>query len=115
MPRRSFATAGDSCFVSLVMSLLVAGSIAIDTVKTPVEEIPDLLAGSASYAEFGASFSSPVRLVGVVGNDFPESECEIWKSRKTATEGVQRANGKRFRWSGEYSWDLNTPETRSID
>ncbi len=96
------------------MSLLVVGSIAIDTVKTPVEEHSDLLGGSASYAALGASFFSPVRLVGVVGDDFPESEFQFWKSHKIDTKGVQRVNGKTFRWSGEYSWDLNTRETRSI-
>jgi sugar/nucleoside kinase (ribokinase family) len=96
------------------MSVLVVGSIAIDTVKTPVEEHADLLGGSASYAALGASFFSPVRLVGIVGSDFPESEFQFWKSRKIDSEGVQRANGKTFRWSGEYSWDLNMRETRSI-
>src|SRR5437899_1795155 len=96
------------------MSVLVVGSIAIDTVNTPVEEHSNLLGGSASYAAAAASFFSPVRLVGVVGDDFPESEFEFWKSRKIDSEGVQRANGKTFRWSGEYSWDLNTRETRSI-
>ena len=53
------------------MSVLVVGSIAIDTVKTPVEEHSNLLGGSASYAALAASFFSPVRLVGIVGNDFP--------------------------------------------
>jgi sugar/nucleoside kinase (ribokinase family) len=97
------------------MSVLVVGSIALDTVKTPVEEHSDLIGGSASYAALSASFFSPVRLVGVVGNDFPESEFEFWKKRKIDIGGVQRANGKTFRWSGEYSWDLNTRETRSIE
>jgi sugar/nucleoside kinase (ribokinase family) len=97
------------------MSVLVVGSIALDTVKTPVEEHSDLIGGSASYAALSASFFSPVRLVGVVGNDFPASEFEFWKSRKIDIDGVQRANGKTFRWSGEYSWDLNTRETRSIE
>jgi sugar/nucleoside kinase (ribokinase family) len=96
------------------MSVLVVGSIALDTVKTPVEEHADLLGGSASYAALGASFFSPVRLVGVVGDDFPESEFEFWKSRKIDSEGVERAKGKTFRWSGEYAWDLNTRETRSV-
>ena len=96
------------------MSVLVVGSIALDTVKTPVEEHSDLLGGSASYAAAAASFFSPVKLVGTVGNDFPESEFEFWKSRKIDSEGVQRVNGKTFRWSGEYSWDLNTRETRSV-
>ncbi len=96
------------------MSVLVVGSIALDTVKTPVEEHSNLLGGSASYAAAAASFFSPVKLVGVVGNDFPDSEFEFWKSRKIDSEGVQRVNGKTFRWSGEYSWDLNMRETRSI-
>jgi cytidine kinase len=101
-------------FVILIMSVLVVGSIAIDTVKTPVEEHSELLGGSASYAALAASFFSPVRLVGVVGDDFPNSEFDFWKSRKIDTQGVQRVTGKTFRWSGEYSWDLNTRETRSI-
>src|SRR5438552_1757374 len=96
------------------MSVLVVGSIALDTVKTPVEEHDDLLGGSASYAALGASFFSPVRLVGVVGKDFPGSEFDFWKTRNIDAEGVQRADGKTFRWSGEYSWDLNTRETKSV-
>src|SRR5207302_8658656 len=97
------------------MPVLVVGSIAIDTVKTPVEEHSDLLGGSASYAALAASFFSPVRLVGVVGDDFPKSEFDFWESRKIDSRGVQRVSAKTFRWSGEYSWDLNTRQTRSID
>ena len=96
------------------MSVLVVGSIALDTVKTPVEEQSDLLGGSASYAALSASFFSPVRLVGVVGSDFPAGEFDFWKERHIDTEGVQRVEGKTFRWSGEYAWDLNTRETRSV-
>src|SRR5438067_824942 len=96
------------------MSLLVVGSIALDTVKTPVEEHGDLLGGSASYAASAASYFSPVQLVGVVGSDFPQAEFDFWKSRKIDSAGVQRVEGKTFRWSGEYAWDLNTRETRSV-
>lgn len=96
------------------MSVLIVGSIALDTVKTPVEEHADLLGGSASYAALGASFFSPVKLVGIVGEDFPASEFEFWKSRQIDASGVQRAAGKTFRWSGEYAWDMNTRETRSV-
>jgi len=96
------------------MHVIVVGSIALDTVKTPVEEHTDLLGGSASYAALGASFFSPVRLVGIVGDDFPKTEFEFWKSRKIDVEGVQRVTGKTFRWSGEYAWDMNTRETRSV-
>lgn len=96
------------------MSVLIVGSIALDTVKTPVEEHADLLGGSASYASLGASFFSPVKLVGIVGEDFPESEFDFWKSRRIDATGVQRVPGKTFRWSGEYAWDMNTRETRSV-
>ena len=96
------------------MSILVVGSIGLDTVKTPVEEHTDLVGGSASYAALSASFFTPVNLVGIVGSDFPQSEFQFWKSRDIDTSGVQRVSGKTFRWSGEYAWDLNTRETRSI-
>jgi sugar/nucleoside kinase (ribokinase family) len=96
------------------MSVLIVGSIALDTVKTPVEEHADLLGGSASYAALGASFFTPVKMVGIVGDDFPESEFQFWKSRQIDASGVQRVAGKTFRWSGEYAWDMNTRETRSV-
>jgi sugar/nucleoside kinase (ribokinase family) len=96
------------------MSVLIVGSIALDTVKTPVEEHADLLGGSASYASLGASFFTPVKLVGIVGDDFPASEFDFWNSRQIDAAGVQRVPGKTFRWSGEYAWDMNTRETRSV-
>jgi sugar/nucleoside kinase (ribokinase family) len=96
------------------MSVLIVGSIALDTVKTQLEEHADLMGGSATYAALGASFFSPVKLVGIVGDDFPASEFEFWKSREIEAEGVQRVAGKTFRWSGEYAWDMNTRETRSV-
>jgi sugar/nucleoside kinase (ribokinase family) len=96
------------------MSVLIVGSIALDTVKTPVEEHADLLGGSASYAAVTASLFTPVKLVGIVGDDFPESEFAFWKSRQIDASGVQRVAGKTFRWSGEYAWDMNTRETRSV-
>src|SRR2546430_8436055 len=96
------------------VAVLIVGSIGLDTVKAPVEEHADLLGGSASYASLGASFFSPVKLVGIVGDDFPQSEFDFWKSRQIDASGVQRVAGKTFRWSGEYAWDMNTRETRSI-
>src|SRR5205085_3056308 len=96
------------------MSVLIVGSIALDTVKTPVEEHADLLGGSASYAALSASYFSPVKLVGIVGDDFPESEFDFSKSRQIDATGVQRVAGKTFRWSGEYAWDMNARETRSV-
>src|SRR5262249_19184725 len=66
-------------------------------------------------AALAASFFSRARLVAIAGDDFPKSEFDFWKSRKIATEGVQRVNGKTFRWSGAYSCDPNTRQTRSIE
>src|SRR5207302_5861480 len=97
------------------MSLLVVGSIALDTVKTPVAEHADLLGGSASYAAVGASFFTGVNLVGVVGEDFPKSHVGYFGTRKIDLEGLQTVPGKTFRWSGEYHWDLNTRTTRSVE
>lgn len=97
------------------MSVLVVGSIALDTIKTPIEEHADLLGGSASYATVAASFFSPARLVGVVGTDFPKDHIQLFESRNIDTTGLQIAEGKTFRWSGEYMWDLNTRETRSVE
>lgn len=97
------------------MSVLVVGSIALDTVKTPIEEHSDLLGGSASYASVGASFFSPVNFVGIVGEDFPKEHIEYLRSCRVDLEGLQIVPGKTFRWSGEYMWDLNTRETRSVE
>lgn len=97
------------------MSVLVVGSIALDTVKTPLAEHADLLGGSASYAALGASFFSPVNMVGVVGDDFPADHVALFQDRKIDLTGLQTVPGKTFRWSGEYMWDLNTRETRSVE
>jgi sugar/nucleoside kinase (ribokinase family) len=97
------------------MSVLVVGSIALDTVKTPMAEHADLLGGSASYAALGASFFSPVNLVGVVGDDFPKEHVGLFQDRRIDLAGLQIVPGKTFRWSGEYMWDLNTRETRSVE
>lgn len=95
------------------MAVLIVGSIALDDVKTPVEERFDLLGGSASYASVAAGYFSPVNLVAIVGEDFPADHWNFLQNRGINLEGVQRAPGKTFRWSGEYMWDMNTRETRS--
>jgi sugar/nucleoside kinase (ribokinase family) len=97
------------------MSVLVVGSIALDTIKTPIEEHADLLGGSASYASVAASFFAPSNLVGIVGEDFPREHIELLQSRNIDIAGLQIVPGKTFRWSGEYMWDLNTRETRSVE
>src|SRR5712675_1562654 len=96
------------------MSLLITGSIALDTVKTPLEEHADQLGGSASYASIAASFFTPVNLVGIVGSDFPQPYLDLYKKHKVNLDGLQVAAGKTFRWSGEYEWDMNKRKTLSV-
>ncbi len=94
--------------------LLVVGSIALDTVKTPAEEHADLLGGSASYGSVAASFFARPQLVGIVGDDFPPEHVAFFEQRGVDLAGLQRAAGPSFRWSGEYHADMNTRETRSV-
>ena len=96
------------------MSVLVTGSVALDSVKTPTEEHCDLLGGSASYASVAASFFSPVNMVGIVGTDFPKKYLELYSQHGINLDGLQIGEGKTFRWSGEYEWDLNKRRTLSV-
>ena len=96
------------------MPVLIVGSIALDTVKTPAEEHADLLGGSASYAAVAASFFTSTQLVGVVGSDFPEAHVSYFQSRGIDLAGLQKVEGASFRWSGEYMTDMNVRETRSV-
>lgn len=93
------------------MSVLVVGSIALDTVKTPAAERREQLGGSASYAAIAASFFGPVSLVGVVGEDFPAAHLELFRQRAIDLAGLQVRPGRTFRWAGEYHADLNTRTT----
>jgi sugar/nucleoside kinase (ribokinase family) len=96
------------------MSLLITGSIALDSVKTPIEEHPDLLGGSASYASISASFFAPVNLVGIVGSDFPKQYVALFEKHHVNLDGLQVVDGQTFRWSGEYEWDMNKRRTLSV-
>lgn len=97
------------------MSVLIVGSIAIDNIKTQLEEHRELLGGSASYASVSASFFSPVNLVGIVGSDFPKEHIALFQSRGVDLAGLQIVDGKTFRWSGEYEWDMNLRKTLSVE
>ena len=97
------------------MSLLVVGSVAIDSVETPYGAAPEALGGSAVYFSYAASFFHPVRLVGVVGEDFPDEFLEIIQSRDIDLAGLERAKGKTFRWSGRYVGDMNAAETLATE
>lgn len=94
------------------MSLLVVGSVAIDSVKTPFGERERSLGGSATHFSVSASFFTEVGVVAVVGEDFTEEDSAVFRERKIDTINLQRIpGGKTFRWAGEYGFDLNTAKT----
>ena len=98
------------------MSLLVTGSIAIDTVASPYGRAENVLGGSAVYFSFAASQYVPVRLVGVVGDDFPESFRRTLATRDIDLRGLEvRKGSKTFRWSGRFEGDMNAAETVEVD
>jgi len=98
------------------MSLLVTGSIGIDTVETPLGKADDVLGGSAVYFALAASLFTPVRLVGVVGEDFPADRLDVFKGRTVDLAGVERrAGSKTFRWHGRYVGDMNAAQTLRTD
>src|SRR4051812_3933298 len=98
------------------MSLLVTGSIGIDTIETPAGKRDDVVGGSAIYFSYAASFFTPVRLVGVVGEDCPMNFGEIFKGREVDTTGLETRKGsKTFRWHGSYLKDLNEAVTERVD
>jgi sugar/nucleoside kinase (ribokinase family) len=93
------------------MNVLIVGSTALDSIKTPKAENPRLLGGSASHAAVAASFFSPVKLIGVVGEDFPKPYLQLYKRRKIDLQGLQILPGKTFHWSGEYEVNMNNRRT----
>jgi sugar/nucleoside kinase (ribokinase family) len=93
------------------MSVLIVGSTALDSIRTPKAENPKLLGGSASHAAVAASFFSPVKMVGVVGDDFPKRYIQLYRRHKIDTEGLQILPGKTFHWSGEYELNMNNRRT----
>lgn len=94
------------------MSLLVVGSVALDTIETPFGRADDALGGSATFFSAAASLFQNVQLVGVVGSDFPRHELEFLERRGVDLSGLVQEPGESFRWSGVYSYDLNSRETR---
>jgi sugar/nucleoside kinase (ribokinase family) len=91
--------------------VLIVGSVAFDNVKTPLGEVNEALGGAAVYSSVAASFFSPVKLVGVVGEDFPEEHVGFLAARGIDLAGLQRVPGKTFRWAGYYEYDLNQAHT----
>jgi sugar/nucleoside kinase (ribokinase family) len=93
------------------MSVLVVGSVALDSVETPSGRRDEVLGGSASFFSTVASLFTPVSLVAVVGEDFPEEHLRFFASRSIDLAGLRRAPGRTFRWKGRYVGDLNQAES----
>ncbi|OQX71623.1 MAG: sugar kinase [Candidatus Cloacimonas sp. 4484_275] len=92
------------------MSLLIVGSIALDSVKTPFGEVREALGGSAVYASMASKHFSQTEIIGVIGKDFPEEHLKLLEDNKISIIGVEKVDGKTFRWKGVYN-DLNKAET----
>ncbi|MBI5473009.1 MAG: sugar kinase [Ignavibacteriae bacterium] len=99
------------------MSVLVVGSVALDSIETPFGSAKSALGGSATYISAAASyFTAPIRLVGVVGGDFPKSGIEFLEARGVDLEGLEIIkSGRTFHWSGKYHYDLNNRDTLATD
>jgi sugar/nucleoside kinase (ribokinase family) len=94
-----------------VTSILLVGSIGLDTLETPFGRVEDVLGGSASYFALAAALYAPVRMVAVVGDDFPDAHVRLLDSHGVDLTGLQRVPGKTFRWSGRYRFDMNSRDT----
>lgn len=97
------------------MSLLVVGSVALDSVQTPSESRDDVLGGSATFFSYAASYFTPVKLVSVVGEDWPSQHTELLQRRGIDTSGLKIVKGaKTFRWRGRYLPNMNDRETLEV-
>jgi len=93
------------------MGILVVGSVALDTVRTPAGYAEEVLGGTAVYASVAASYFADVSVVAVVGDDFPEGHVAFLQRKGIDTSGLWRQPGRTFRWKGEYTGDLNVART----
>lgn len=98
-----------------VPSIVVTGSVGIDTIETPDDRAEDVVGGSASHFAVAASMYTDVALVGIVGKDFPESHRKLLEDRKVDLRGLEVAeDGETFRWTGKYHENLNHRDTLSV-
>jgi sugar/nucleoside kinase (ribokinase family) len=100
---------------SATASVLVVGSVALDSVETPNGRREEILGGSASYFSLAARLFCPVFLVAVVGQDFPEAHVRLLDQRGVDLRGLDKAEGRTFRWRGRYTEDMNTVETLATE
>ncbi len=96
------------------MSIVVVGSVGIDTIETPFGREEDVLGGSASYFSLAARNFTDIHMVSSVGDDFPSAYSELLHSRGVDTEGIAVDDGETFRWEGRYDYDMKDPETVSV-
>jgi sugar/nucleoside kinase (ribokinase family) len=97
------------------MSLLVVGSIAIDSVETPSGRADDVVGGAATYFALAASFFAPVRMVAAIGDDFPAAAVADLERRGVDLRGLERRSGRTLRWRGRYHEDMNVRDTLGLD
>ena len=97
------------------MSLLVVGSMAFDSIKSPFGEVERVIGGSATYFSLAASYLTSVRLVSVVGRDFPKGTLDMLSARGIDLQGLKVAEGVTFHWKGYYEYDLNIAHTVKTD
>src|SRR5947209_1045311 len=93
------------------VSILVVGSVALDTIETPFSRAEEILGGAASFFSTAASLYTQVNLVAVVGSDFPQEHLDFWRSRPVNLAGLQMLEGRTFRWIARYHMDMNTRDT----
>jgi sugar/nucleoside kinase (ribokinase family) len=96
------------------MSVLGVGTVAFDSIETPFGSAERILGGSASYFALAASFFTAVRIVGVIGQDFPQAYLDLFTQRKIDLEGLRRENGDTFHWRGRYHEDINVRDTLEL-
>ena len=96
------------------MSIVVVGSVGIDTIETPFGREEDVLGGSACYFSLAARNFTDVHMVSAVGDDFPAAYSKLLHSRGVDTEGIAVGDGETFRWEGRYAYDMKDPETVSV-
>ena len=96
-------------------TVLVVGSVALDTLETPHGRADDALGGSATHFALSASRFASVRMVGVVGRDFPAEHVDMLRGQKIDLTGLEHADGKTFRWHGRFEGDMARATTVSVD
>ena len=96
------------------MKILVAGTVAIDDIKTPSSSRKGLMGGSAAYAAMSCSFFAPTRIVGIIGKDFPKEHITTLERRGICTEGIEHSEGDSFYWSGEYHENMDDRTTHDV-